>query len=149
MKRTTKRRCAALVGGLLTGLVLLSIVSLAACAPQERILSAEESASVLAYSEAKTSNMMAGLQSGDYAAFSRDFDDAMRGALPAEKFPAFRDDVRAKIGDLQTRTADSVWQNGEYIAVVYAARFTANDQVTLRVVFCVAPPHQIGGFFYK
>lgn len=149
MKRTTGRRCASLVSGLLTGLILLSIVSLAACAPQESILSAEESASVLAYSEAKTSNMMAGLQSGDYAAFSRDFDDAMRTALPAEKFPAFRADVRAKIGDLQSRTVDSVQQNGEFVAVVYIARFTANDQVTLRVVFRAAAPHQISGLFYK
>ena len=39
--------------------------------------------------------------------------------------------------------------NGEFAAVVYAARFTANDQVTLRVVFRAAAPHQIGGFFYK
>ena len=139
-RRTAIAQC------LLAGLALLAT---AACAPQERILSAEESASVLAYSEAKTSNMMEGLQSGDYTAFSRDFDDAMRTALPAEKFPAFRDDVRAKIGNLQTRTVDSVRQNGDFVAVVYAARFTANDHVTLRVVFRAAPPHQIGGLFYK
>ena len=73
----------------------------------------------------------------------------MRTALPAEKSPAFRDDVRAKIGDLQTRTVDSVRQNGDFVAVVCAAKFTTNDQVTLRVVFRVAPPHQIGGLFYK
>ena len=61
MKATTGRRRAALVGSLLTGLILLSMASLTACAPQEKILSPSESAPVLAYSEAKTSNMMAGL----------------------------------------------------------------------------------------
>ncbi len=104
---------------------------------------------MLAYAEDKTTNMMAGLRSGDYAAFSRDFDEAMRKALPADKFPAFRDDVRAKIGDLQSRKVDSVRQSGDFIAVVYAARFTANDNVALRVVFRAAAPHQIGGLFYK
>ncbi len=140
---------AALRKGLLAGLLALSLVALAACASQERILPADESAAVLAYAEEKTSNMMSGLKSGDYAAFSRDFDDAMLKALPADKFPAFRDDIRAKIGDLQSRTVDSVRQSGDFVAVVYAARFTANDNVTLRVVFRAAAPHQIGGLFYK
>jgi hypothetical protein len=140
---------ASLANALIAGLILLSLAGLTACQSQERILPAEESAAVLAYAEAKTTNMMAGLQSGDYAAFSRDFDDAMRGALPADKFAAFRDDTRAKIGDLQSRTVDSVRQNGDVVAVVYIARFTANDNVTLRVVFRVAAPHQIAGLFYK
>jgi hypothetical protein len=147
--RATKRGRAGLAAALLTGLILLTLAGPIACQSQERILPADESAAVLAYSEAKTANMMTGLQSGDYAAFSRDFDDAMRKALPADKFPAFRDEVRAKIGDLQSRTVESVRQNGDFFAVVYRARFTANDNVTLRVVFRAAAPHQIGGLFYK
>ncbi len=139
----------ALKKGLLAGVLVLSMLTLAACASQERILPADESAAVLAYAEDKTTNMMAGLRSGDYAAFSRDFDEAMLKALPADKFAAFRDDIRAKIGDLQSRTVDSVRQSGDFVAVVYAARFTANDNVTLRVVFRAAEPHQIGGLFYK
>ena len=152
MERTNQnrgRRRAGLAGALLIGLILLSLAGLTACQSQERVLSAQESAEVLFYAEAKTTNLMAGLQSGDYAAFSRDFDDAMRGALPADKFPGFRDDTRAKIGDLQSRKVDSVRQNGDFVAVVYIARFTANDNVTLRVVFHVAEPHLIGGLFYK
>jgi hypothetical protein len=147
--RTAGHGRAGLVNAFLAGLILLSIAGLTACQSQERILPAAESEAVLSYAEAKTTNMMAGLQSGDYAVFSRDFDDAMRGALPADKFAAFRDDTRAKIGDLQSRTVDSVRQNGDYVAVVYIARFTANDNVTLRVVFRVAAPHQIAGLFYK
>jgi hypothetical protein len=152
MQRTDRNRGrgrAGLVGVLLTGLMVLSLAGLTACQPQERVLSPQESAEVLFYADAKTTNMMAGLRSGDYVAFSRDFDDAMRGALSAEKFPAFRDDTRAKIGDLQSRKVDSVRQSGDFVAVVYIARFTANDNVTLRVVFRVAAPHQIAGLFYK
>ena len=148
-KRNWGRGRAGVVGVMLMALMLLSLAGLTACQSQEKVLSAEESVPVLAYAEAKTSNLMAGIQIGDYAVFSRDFDDAMRGALPVDKFPAFLADWRAKLGDLQTRTVDSVRQNGDYVAVVYAAKFTANDQVTLRVVFRVAPPHQIGGLFYK
>ena len=57
--------------------------------------------------------------------------------------------LRAKIGEFQSRKVDSVRQSGDFVAVVYTARFTANDNVTLRVVFRVAAPHQIGGLFYK
>lgn len=149
MTRAKVRAGATLAGVLVASVMLLSMVGLSACSQQERILSAEESAPVLAYAEAKTTNMLAGIQSGDYVVFSRDFDDAMLKALPADKFVAFRDDARAKIGDFQSRTVDSVRQSGEFVAVVYAAKFTANDKVTLRVVFRVAEPHQIGGLFYK
>jgi hypothetical protein len=130
-------------------MALLMAVGSTACQPQERVLSPQEGAEVLFWAESKTSNLMAGLKSGDYAAFSRDFDEAMKGALPAGKFAAFRDDLRAKIGDLESRKVDSVRQNGDFVAVVYIARFTANDNVTLRVVYRVAEPHLIGGLFYR
>lgn len=149
MERKTSCGFFGLVASLLTGLILLALIGLVGCSQQEKVLTAEESAPVLAYAEAKTTNMLAGIQSGDYAVFSRDFDDAMLKALPVEKFPAFRDDLRAKMGEFQSRKVDSVRQSGDFVAVVYNARFTANDNVTLRVVFRVAAPHQIGGLFYK
>jgi hypothetical protein len=148
-KWTTGRGGTGVVGVVVIALMLLSVAGLTACQSQERVLPAQESAEVLFYAEAKTGNLITGIQSGDYAVFSRDFDEAMLKALPAEKFPAFLADWRAKLGDLQARTVDSVRQNGDYVAVVYTARFAANDNVTLRVVFHVAAPHQIGGLFYR
>ena len=55
-------------------LVLSTLVWLTAC---ERPLSGTEKAAVLAFSEAATDNLFAGLTANDYEAFSRDFDSDM------------------------------------------------------------------------
>jgi hypothetical protein len=72
---------------LLTGLV---ISLLAACGPQETVLGEEESDVVLAFSEQKTDNLLAGMKAGDYAAFSQDFDQQMLDAMTETQFEALK-----------------------------------------------------------
>jgi len=55
-------------------LVLSVLTWLTACDLQEKKLSGTNQAAVLAFSEAATDNLFAGLTANDYAAFSRDFD---------------------------------------------------------------------------
>ena len=60
-------------------LAVLLASLLAACGSQNGImLSGDEKGEVLAFSEAKTDNLMAGMNAGDYAVFSKDFDQTMR-----------------------------------------------------------------------
>lgn len=136
------------------GLGLLVVVLLAAGAacsnqPQERLVSPQESAVVLAYSEAKTDNLLTAIAKEDFAAFSRDLDDAMKTALPPDKFLALCADLKSKMGDYQSRQVDSVRELGDFTAVLYAAKYSLNDKVTLRVVFRTAEPHSIGGLWYR
>ena len=129
--------------------LLLSAADLAGCGSQERVLPVQEAGPVLAYSEAKTDNLMQAINAGDYKAFSRDLDEAMRGAIPESKWQGFLDDIRGKVGDYQSRNIESVRQSGEFYAVVYVAKFSKLDNVTLRVVYRAAEPHAISGLWYK
>ncbi len=135
--------------------VLLAIALtgiLTACGgAKETELSGADKDAVLAFSEAKTENMMAGMKSGDYASFSQDFDQAMLTAMPQEAFNKFKQDYDGKLGAYVSRKVNRVMksQSGNFVAVVYDAVFEKDDNVSMRVVFRAADPHQISGLWFN
>jgi major membrane immunogen (membrane-anchored lipoprotein) len=141
MKKTLMVLLAIVVAGLLT-----------ACGgAKETELSGQEKDTVLAYSEAKTENMMAGMKSGDYAAFSKDFDQAMLDAMSQEAFGKLKQDYDGKLGAYVSRKVNRVMQSqsGKFVAVVYDAVFEKDDAVSMRVVFRADDPHQISGLWFN
>ncbi len=113
-------------------LVLSTFVWLTAC---ERTLSGIEKAAVLAFSEAATDNLFAGLTANDYEMFSRDFDSDMYDELPVTDFTAWKQELDNKIGNYLSRNVDQVTQSDEFYVVVYQAKFEKAKQVTVTVVF--------------
>ncbi len=104
---------------------------------------------VLAFSEAKTDNLLAGLNTDDYAAFSKDFDSDMLNAMTPGQFTKLKQDRDAKLGRYLSRTVSSVIQTGDFYAVNYQAVFEKEAEVALRVVFRVAAPHQVSGLWFN
>jgi hypothetical protein len=130
-------------------LAVILTVLLAGCGSQETTLTGAERDAVLAFSEAKTENLLAGMQAGDYAMFSRDFDQAMLDAIDAEAFVSLKNDRDAKLGGYVSRTVNRVVQSGDFYAVIYDAVFEKDGAVTLRVVFRVADPHEVSGLWFN
>ncbi len=130
-------------------LAALLVFLLAGCAPQETVLSGDEQDAVLAFSEAKTDNLLAGLNANDYAAFSADFDQDMLNAMTQAQFDALKLDRDAKVGLYVSREVTSVVQQGDFYAVVYSAAFEKAPDVTVRVVFRIADPHQVSGLWFN
>lgn len=58
----------------------------------------QDARSVAAEAEPIAGNILAGLAAGDYAAYSRDFDDNLRGVMTAGKFVALKEQFAGKIG---------------------------------------------------
>src|SRR6476619_3286090 len=83
--------------------VLLASLSSACGGPKETPLSGAEKEAVLTFSEAKTDNLMAGMKAGDYAAFSKNFDQAMLDAMPQTAFEKFKQEYDAKLGTYVSR----------------------------------------------
>ena len=119
---------------------LSALVWLTAC---ERILSGSEKADVLAFSQAATDNLFAGLTANDYAAFSRDFDAAMQAEIPAAHFAALKGDLDNQLGNYLSRSVDQVTQADEFYVVKYLAAFEQENRVTVTVAFHAAQPHRI------
>lgn len=129
-------------------LVLIALPLLAACGSGERTLTGSEREAVLAFSEAATDNLFAGMAANDYAIFARDFDAAMQTAMPAADFASWKQDMDGKIGGYLSREVEQVVQSGDFYAVIYRASFAQEEPVTVRVVFRVAEPHLVSGLWF-
>ncbi len=129
--------------------VSLALVFLAACSTGGQPVTGAERDRVLAYSEAKTDNLLAGLNANDYATFSRDFDDKMRDALTQSAFGQTQIQVVGKIGKYVSRQVNLVEKTGDFIAVVYDAKFEQEEGVTVRVVFEGGGAHDISGLWFN
>jgi hypothetical protein len=129
--------------------IALSIGLLAGCGPSETTLAGVGREAVLAFSEAKTDSLLAGMNANDYAAFSRDFDQAMLKAMTQAQFDTMKKDRDAKLGLYFSRQVNKVVQTGDFYVVFYDAKFEKEAAVTVRVVFRIAEPHEISGLWFN
>ena len=130
-------------------LVVFLFSLLAGCGSQSTSLTEEDKEIVLAFSEGKTDNLLTGMNTNDYAAFSRDFDQDMLDAMSQTQFDALKKDRDAKLGLYLSREVHNVTQTGDFYTVNYDAKFEKDDAVTIRVVFRIAEPHQVSGLWFN
>lgn len=130
-------------------LVVFLFSLLVGCGSQETTLTGDDKGAVLAFSEAKTDNLLAGMNANDYAMFSRDFDQDMLNAISQTQFDSLKKDRDAKLGLYVSRQVNSVLQKGDFYVVIYDAKFEKDDAVTVRVVFRVAEPHEVSGLWFN
>ena len=111
---------------------------LAGCGPQATTLTGTEKDAVLAFSEAKTDDLLAGISTNDYALFSKDFDEDMLKAITQSQFDALKKDRDDKLGPYVSRQVNTVLRQGDFYVVLYDAKFEKDAAVTMRVVFRAA-----------
>jgi hypothetical protein len=130
-------------------LAALLVSLLAGCGPTETTLAGAERDAVLAFSESKTDNLLAGMNANDYAAFSRDFGQGMLNAMTQAQFDTMKKDRDAKLGLYVSRQVNKVVQTGDFYVVFYDAKFEKEAAVTVRVVFRIAEPHEVSGLWFN
>jgi len=134
---------------IILALIVLAVGVLAGCGSQGTTLKNDDAEAVLAYSEAKTDNLLAGMNASDYAAFSQDFDQDMLNGITEAEFAKLKADRDAKLGLYISREVVSVVQTGDFYAVNYNAEFEKDDAVGMRVVFRAAEPHEVSGLWFS
>lgn len=122
------------------------LLLLPGCGP--KALQETERDAILAFSEAKTDNLMQAFNGNDYAAFSKDFDQALLKAMTESAFQSLYSQLQAKIGNYVSREVDDVLTAGDFITVVYLAKFSDEEIVQMRVVFTVAEEHLVTGLWF-
>lgn len=105
------------------------------CVPGVPQLEGAEREAVLAYAEPATDNLLAGLEAGDYAQFSRDMSPEMLAAMTESQFSALRATLEDKVGAYVSRQVTGVEEGDDFIAVNYDARYEDEEHVSMRVVF--------------
>ena len=116
---------------------------------QETVLTGEEQDAVIAFSESKADNLLAGMNANDYAAFSKDFDQDMLTNMTEAQFATLKKDRDAKLGLYVSRTVNNVVQVGDFYAINYDAVFEKDAAVSVRVVFRMAEPHEVSGLWFS
>ncbi len=132
-------------------LAVLLVSFLAGCGggSQGTTLSGGDKDAVLAFSEVKTDNLLAGMNTNDYRAFSNDFDQDMLNAMTQAEFDKLKKDRDSKLGLYVSREVNSVVRLGDFYVVIYDAKFDKDEAVTVRVVFRVVEPHQVSGLWFN
>jgi len=130
-------------------LAVLVISLLAGCGSSETTLTGADAEAVLAFSEAKTDNLLAGMNAKDYTVFSKDFDQQMLNAMTQSQFDSLKKDRDEKLGLYVSRQVNRVELSGDFYAVIYDAVFEKDDAVTVRLVFRIAEPHEISGLWFN
>ncbi|MBC7120840.1 MAG: DUF3887 domain-containing protein [Candidatus Methanosuratus sp.] len=112
-----------------------------------------DEASLRVYADPMTENLLLGIENGNYTAFSRDFDDAMRNALNLTNFQQLISNLDSKVGHYvsDSKTFIKGEQTGNYIIAYYMADYTNEPAgVTVRVVFTSDNgPEKISGLWFS
>lgn len=72
-------------------------------------------------------NLLAGFNAGDYAKYSRDFDDTLMEALSEKKFKNVRDDILKKMGKYQSRQYLGYLNQNRVTVALWKGKFGNTD----------------------
>ena len=87
------------------------------------------------YAGVITENILISINQDDYANFSKDLDQAMLQALPESGFQQLVSQLENKIGDYISKQFYTTVVQGDITTVVYIAKYTKQDNVTVTVSF--------------
>lgn len=132
-------------------IIVVLAALLGACSPAAKavVLEGEQKDAVLAFSEPAADNLLAGMNAGDYAIFSRDFNAAMLKAINDKGFASMQGSITPKLGAYVSRTVTSVEEVGEYYRLTYRAEFEQDANVKVTMTFDKAAPNQVAGLFFN
>ncbi|TLN17039.1 hypothetical protein FDZ74_07675 [bacterium] len=130
---------------LLVGILL--ILTLTACLPGKGVKGADQEA-VLTYTEPIADRILNGLETGDYALFSQDFNDQMLQGLTEDSFQQLRDLLSSKVGSYQSRKVSSVRDIDGTLLVIYTAVYSDAKQVVIQLSVTGSEPHLVTGLYF-
>jgi uncharacterized lipoprotein YehR (DUF1307 family) len=129
-----KRHGKILKTGLSFVIAILLVVALIGCAQPETVEPSDEPG----YADAIAEGILQSFNTGDYAACSQHFDEAMKKAMPEATFQDLRTQVQNTLGEYISKEYSGKELNvqGIYTAVIYKAEFSKEPAgVQVRIVF--------------
>lgn len=80
-------------------------------------------------------NLLAGFNEGNYAQYSRDFDDTLREAIPEKKFQQVRADILKKLGKYNNKKYLGFLNQQAHTIVLWKGAFAGTpDDVLIKLV---------------
>jgi Protein of unknown function (DUF3887) len=117
-------------------MITLFLTVLPGCSRQSTVATVTTAGGEPAYAPAIVDNLLQALNKDDYTAYTKDFDSAMKSAMPETVFEQTRAMIQDRIGEYVSRKyTDTQTQDG-YTVVFYKAKFSKEPaDVTMKFVF--------------
>ncbi len=112
----------------------MQVLLVSACQPSVT-LNEQEGHAFADQVEASVENSLQGLNDGDYARHSRNFDDDLKDQINEITFPQVREEILGRVGMYKSHSLIHVEDQNGFRTVVYDTRFERDDHVILRVLF--------------
>ena len=131
----------------LSVLVVLATLTLAACAPSTSSLSPEKGAAYAAKVDDIVENLIIGVSENDYAKYTRDMDEDFLKNY-GSSYKEMAEEISSKFGAYLSKTLDHV--EGQLLrrTVVYHIVFENEPDVILEVTFMIYDSRHIAGTYW-
>jgi hypothetical protein len=130
-------------------LVLISLIVVAAGCSTKTTTTATTQAEP-SYVSAMTDNILAALSQDNYAKFSQDLDEAMKEAMKEMNFHGLSSQLKDKVGDYVSKELQTVQVKDGITTVVYAAKYTKDDNVTITISFRIVDSQNlVAGLYFN
>jgi hypothetical protein len=113
----------------------LSVIVLLWAIPALAAFVGTDDSQVKAVAEPILDNLLAGFNQGNYAQYSKDFDDTLREAIPEKKFQQVREDILKKLGVFKSKKYLGFLNQQAYTVVLFKGAFAGTrDDVLIKLV---------------
>lgn len=118
-----------------TAAILAALVVFLSALPAAAGFVGTDDAQVMAVAEPILDNLLAGFNQGNYAQYSRDFDDTLREAISEKKFNQVREDIIKKMGTCKDKKYLGFLNQQANTVVLWKAACTgASNDILIKLV---------------
>lgn len=131
-------------------LIAACLALLAGCSamPEITTLEGAERDAAVKLAEPFADNVFTGMNAGEYAKFSRDFNETMIKALKERDFAEMKRTFDDRIGLYQSREVTSVQRIDQVYAITYSADFEKESDVSVTLSVSLTDPPQVAGLWF-
>ena len=112
-------------------LIIVAVIAIAGC---KKSITGPERDELLKAADPITDSILTGYNSGNYALYSKDFNEQMKNALPENVFTQTREEIMEKVGAYKSRVVSGTYKKNQYSIVEYTAEFENEKEVNVKVV---------------
>lgn len=100
------------------------------------------------YADPETENILASLNSSDYAAFSKDLDQAMKNVFTQQSFDQLRNQIKSAVGDYRSKYFRAASNQNNIITAVYLTAYS-NEPSAVWITISFDSDQKVAGLYFS
>ena len=110
------------------------ILAMTVCAASAEVIGTTDK-EVRAIAEPALDSILMGLKTGNYAEYSKDFDDTLKEAVPEDQFVKVKDQIDGTLGSCESKTYLGYLQKGPTTVILWKGKFSkSKDDQLIKLI---------------